>query len=176
MRLFVALRPSPEFRDALTALQENLRAGGVTGRWLSPENLHLTLAFVGQRPDPEGVFNALPKPEEPFDIALSHPGVFPEADVLWAGTAPSRALDSLARRVRDGLSEAGIPFDQRAFVPHITLARKPRVPEGVRLNGWQVPPAAMTVREVCLYKSERGENGMVYTVIGSVPGKAGSGL
>ena len=166
-RLFIVLRPSPAFRDALASLQENLRSAGVAGRWLAPESLHLTLAFIGERPDPETVLSLLPPVNQAFSVALSHPGFFPKADVLWAGTRPNGKLDALAVRVRDKLTEGGIPFDRRPFVTHITLARKPKLPEGMDLSLFPVTQAEMTVREVCLYKSERGENGMMYTVIDS---------
>ena len=167
MRLFIALRPSPAFRDALATLQERLRASGAAGRWLAPENLHLTLAFIGEWQDPETVLSLLPPVKKAFSIALSHLGFFPKADVLWAGTRPNDKLDALAACVRDRLTEGGVRFDPRPFVPHITLARKPKLPEGMDLSLFPVPPAEMTVRELCLYKSERGENGMMYTVIGS---------
>lgn len=166
-RLFIGLQPSPEFRDALTILQERLREAGVNGRFLAPSNLHLTLAFIGMRPDPEKVLPLLPPVEKPFPVILSHAGIFPKADVLWAGTQPSAELDELAARVRARLTEAGVPFDGRPFVPHITLARKLSLPEGFSIDSFQVPEAAFYVREVCLYKSERGEDGMVYSVIGS---------
>ena len=87
MRIFVALEPSPAFRDALSAVQDRLRSAGVTGRYLTPDNLHLTLAFIGEWP--AAVTGLLPAVREPFPITLSHLGVFPEARVLWAGTAPS---------------------------------------------------------------------------------------
>ena len=159
------------FRIALTALQDRLRAAGVDGRYLDPSNLHLTLAFIGEWA--EDVTPLLPRVEHPFSIRLSHPGVFPEAKVLWAGTEKSEPLDSLARQVRDNLARNGIPFDPKAFHPHITLIRKPSVPEGMALSGIEVPPAAMIVDEVCLYSSRRGENGMEYTVIGSTPVQQG---
>ena len=168
MRLFVGLEPSQDFRDALAALQDRLRAGGVTGRYLEPSNLHMTLAYIGMWP--EAVTDRLPAVQEPFRLTLSHPGVFPEAGVLWAGTAPSEALDSLAEAVRRSLDEAEIPFDHQPFVPHITLARKPVIPEPLLLREIEVPRAAMIVREVCLFRSEHRESGMVYTVIGRTPG------
>ena len=83
MRLFIALEPSPVFRNALALLQDRLRAAGVTGRYLEPSNLHLTLAFIGMWP--EDVTGLLPPVEQPFSLTLSHLGYFPEADVLWAG-------------------------------------------------------------------------------------------
>ena len=48
MRLFTALRPSDEFRAALADLQDRIRAAGVTGRYLDPSNLHMTMAFIGE--------------------------------------------------------------------------------------------------------------------------------
>ena len=165
MRLFVGLRPSEAFRDALAELQNRLRAAGVAGRYLDPSNLHLTLAFIGEWP--EDVTSLLPQIARPFPVRLSHTGVFPEAKVLWAGTEKSGPLDSLTQQVRHNLARGGIPFDPKAFNPHITLIRKPFIPEGVKLSEIEVPPAEMIVDEVCLYRSCRGENGMEYTVIGS---------
>ena len=164
MRLFIALQPDPAFRAALSVLQERLRAAGVAGQYLEPSNLHLTLAFVGAWQ--EDITAWLPPVTRPFPLVLSRPGVFPKAKVLWAGVEPSEALETLAGEVRRRLTDAAIPFDPKCFVPHITLARKPAVPDDAVLAGVEVPPASMTVREVCLYSSERGENGMVYTVIG----------
>ena len=57
---------------------------------------------------------------------------------------------------------------RKAFCPHITLGRKPRVPEGVSLSQIAVPPAGMLVSGVCLFRSDRGKQGMEYTVIGRV--------
>ena len=164
MRLFVALEPSAGFREALAELQDRLRGACVEGRYLAPENLHLTLAFIGEWPD--DVTPVLPFPETPFPLALSHIGIFERAKVLWAGTEDSKELSELAARVRQALQSAGIPFDPQAFNPHITLIRKPVLPHTELLSAIKPLPAVMTVREVCLYRSERGPEGMVYTVIG----------
>ena len=153
MRIFIGIRPSDEFRAALALLEDRLRDAGVTGRYLDPSNLHLTLAFIGEWP--EDVTEVLP------EVA--------EAKVLWAGVEQSGELERLAGRVRRSLAEAGIPFDPKRFNPHITLVRKPSVPAGVILSEIAVPSAVTEVAEVCLYRSDRGENGMVYTVIGSSP-------
>ena len=165
MRLFAGLRPPDAFRSALSLLQDRLRAAGVTGQYLDPSNLHMTLAFIGEWP--EDVTEVLPAVEDPFPLVLSHIGFFPEAKVLWAGVEKSAALERLAGRVRHSLADSGIPFDPKRFNPHITLARKPSVPAGVIVSEIEIPRAVMTVEEVCLYRSDRGKNGMVYTVIGS---------
>ena len=163
MRLFVAVEPSPAFRSALAEVQARLRDAGAAARMLEPSNLHLTLAFIGLWPE---TVTALPAVTKPFSLTLSGLGIFPEAKVLWAGVRPSADLDRLAAEVRESLARAGIPFDPKPFVPHITLARKPRLPEGFDLSEIAVPPAVMTVREVCLFRSDHLEQGMAYTVIG----------
>ena len=157
MRLFVGIRPSDEFRSALATLQDRLRAAGVTGRYPEPSSLHMTLAFIGEWP--EKVTDVLPDTDRPFSLNLSHVGYYPEAKVLWAGVEKSDALQRLAGRVRHSLAEAGILFDPKTesvFIEGIII-----------LSEIEVPQAAMIVDEVCLYRSDRGKNGMVYTVIGS---------
>ena len=165
MRLFTAIQPSPGFRAALEDLQQRLLEAGVTGRYREPDGLHLTLAFIGEWP--EDITELLPAVRKPFSVTLSHLGIFPEANVLWAGVEPCEELDLLAKQVRHCLADAGIPFDRKSFSPHITLARKPFVPEKVILSEIPVPRVSMIVDDVCLYRSDRGKDGMVYTVIGS---------
>ena len=165
MRLFTAIQPSPGFRAALEDLQQRLREAGVMGKYREADGLHLTLAFIGEWP--EDITELLPVVRKPFSVTLSHLGVFPEANVLWAGVEPCEELDLLAKQVRHRLADAGIPFDRKSFNPHITLARKPFVPEKVVLSEIQVPRVSMIVDDVCLYRSDRGKDGMVYTVIGS---------
>ena len=165
MRLFVGLRPSDAFWAAMSEAQDRLRAAGVSGRYLDPAYLHMTLAYIGEWP--EDVTPLLPAVARPFSIELSRPGFFPEAKVVWAGVRPSEALDLLAGSVRNTLAENGVPFDRKAFNPHITLVRKPFIPDGLLLPETEIPAASMVVKEVCLYRSVHGENGMEYTVIGS---------
>ena len=164
MRLFVGLEPSPDFRAALSEIQMQLQAAGVDGRYLSPLNLHMTLAFIGERP--VSVTEPLPNITEPFSITLSNLGIFTGAKVLWAGIRPSTELNDLAAKVRKQLDDADIPYDRQSFNPHITLIRKPIFPSEQVLTAIQVPPASMTVKEVCLYQSIHEADGMKYTVIG----------
>lgn len=163
MRLFIALQPSSAFLTGLAGLQDQLRSAGVAGRYLDPDGLHLTLAFIGEWP--ADITAVMPRIRSPFPLVLSHIGVFSRAKVLWAGVEPSEALNALAAQVRQALRDAGIPFDPQPFNPHITLIRKPVLP-GDALPEIGVTPASMTVREICLYRSEHGENGMRYTVVG----------
>ena len=169
MRLFAALQPSDILLEALSDLQNRLRMAGVAGRYLDPAGLHLTLAFIGEWPD--DVTAVLPSVEEPFPVTLSGIGVFRQAKVLWAGVEPSAPLNGLAALVRQKLRSAGIPYDPQDFNPHITLIRKPVLPDEGLLSEIRPLPAVMTVRRVCLYRSERREEGMAYTVIGRTNGQ-----
>ena len=164
MRLFTAVQPSPGFRAALEDLQQRLRETGVTGKYREADGLHLTLAFIGEWP--EDITELLPAVRKPFSVTLSHLGIFPKAKVLWAGVEPSEALNSLARQVRQALTEAEIPFDRQDFNPHITLVRKPIISDNLNLSEIHVPQATMIVEDVCLYRSDHSEQGMEYTIIG----------
>lgn len=114
MRLFVGLRPSESLRAALAVLQDRLRAAGITGRYLDPRNLHMTLAFIGEWP--EHITPVLPQVAHPFSIRLARPGIFPEAKVLWAGVEESEPLHGLADQVRNNLTGHGIPLDRKSVV------------------------------------------------------------
>ena len=167
MRLFIAVSLSAECRDGILALQNRLYGGGVRGRYSTEENLHLTLAFIGEYPDAGPVADALQAVRfTPFELALDGLGSF--GDLWWVGVKDSGPLEAVARRVRRALSGAGIPFDRKKFSPHITILRKAALPrdagaflaaaEAETLEG-----ARMTVSALSLFRSDRGKAGMIYT-------------
>ncbi len=160
MRLFIAINLSDEMREALIDAQNDMYENGVRGNFSPEENLHLTLAFIGEYPDPEDVLSALSGIEiRPFTITLDRCGSF--GDLWWAGTEHSSALEAIVRRVRRALAENGIPFDRKRFSPHITLIRKAE-------NGSpaEIRPVSMTVDHISLMRSDRGKQGMIYTEVG----------
>ena len=164
MRLFVAILLSEEMKAALTDAQNAMFDRGVRGSFSPEENLHLTLAFIGDYSDAQPVLDALSTVRfTPLEIALD--------GLWWAGLRDSAPLTAVVRRVRRALAEGGIPFDRKRFSPHITLIRRAsRDAAGIR-----VAPAGMRVRAISLMRSDRGRNGMIYTELGRVeaafPGK-----
>ena len=161
MRLFIAVTLSEEMRRALTEAQNELRARGVRGSYTPEENLHLTLAFIGEYPDAEAVLDALAELSfTPFPLRLEGMGCF--GDLWWAGLRLSPPLTALARRVRRALAERGIPFDRKRFSPHITLIRR----AAGTLPGTALRPVSMTVGAISLMRSDRGRGGMIYTELG----------
>lgn len=153
MRLFIAIPLSASVRKVLTNVQRQMGRQNVSGHFTPEENLHLTLAFIGEYPRPEDV----PLPDfAPFSLRLSGCGAF--GDLWWAGVEPSEALSACVRRLRHALAEADVPFDRKRFSPHITLARRVRGQPTLI-----VPPAEMAVRRIALMRSDRGKSGMIYT-------------
>ena len=167
MRLFIAILLDKNVKDALRSVQNELRRRGVEGNFPRGDNLHLTLAFIGDYPDGDAVLDAMQGVcFEPFELRLHGLGSF--GDTWWAGLEASAELDALVRRLHHALAEKEIPFDRKAFRPHITLVRKPSFRRDPRLETMEVPAEGMSVGRISLMLSTRGKNCMIYTELGSV--------
>jgi 2'-5' RNA ligase len=166
-RLFVAIRPPAAIRAQLLALMQ-----GVEGaRWQSDDQLHLTLRFIGEvdRHRAADIADALARIScARFSIALSGVGSFEQrgrVNALWAGVAPHDEVSRLHRRVDRACVNAGVDPDQRAYLPHITLARANRGTGPLDMfvaahGGLSSPP--FEVREFGLYESTLGSEGAIY--------------
>lgn len=166
MRLFIAIHLSDAQREAVRAAQAAFRAAGVRGNYTPEENLHLTLAFIGEWPDPEDALAAMAAvPFAPLELTLRGVGAF--GDLWWLGIEENPALTAYVRRLRHALADAGIPFDRKRFSPHITLVRR-AVPGPKGFPGIDVPPVSAVIDRASLMRSERGRSGMIYTELGSV--------
>lgn len=165
MRLFIAIKLNEEIKQELIEAQNRMYENGVTGNYSPEENLHLTLAFIGEYPDAEEVLDVISKVQfTPFDLTLKGFGTF--TDTWWAGIRDNPALQAVVRRIRRALAEAGIPFDKKPFRPHITLVRRAKAQLGV--PEMEALSACMRVTHISLMRSDRGKNGMIYTEIGRV--------
>jgi len=173
-RLFVAIRPPPAIRAILIGAM-----GGISGaRWQSEGQLHLTLRFVGEvdrhrAGDIHAALGAIH--HAPFEIALNGIGAFErrgQAETVWAGVAPHAPLKALHKKVDAALTRVGVAPDQRAFLPHVTLARLKRSsgPVGNLLeqSGGLASPL-FTVDHFALFESALTPDGAVYTMIERYP-------
>ena len=164
MRLFIAINLSEEMKESLMDIQDAMRDCGIYGKETVPENMHLTLAFIGDYDDPDYVKRIINSIDiRPFDISLSGVGAF--RDLWWVGIENSPPLQAVVRKLRRALSDAGIPFDRKRFKPHITIIRRA---EGDFTNVSSSELEAytnvsMTVDHISLMRSDRGKQGMVYT-------------
>ena len=166
MRLFIGISPSEDIRKGLVKAQGFLQRHGISGAYSTPENLHMTLAFIGEYPEIDPVLDAMEAvPFTPFAITYTHIGTFRES-IVWGGIENSDPLTTLVKRLRYELAKADIPFDGAAFSPHFTLARHADFSKGI--PPVEIDPVSMTVDRITLYRSDRGKAGMIYTEIGYI--------
>ena len=175
-RLFVAL-PLPEAIRALAA-ELMVPPAGRDVRWTPPEQLHVTLRFLGDTP----VEKIAPLAErlatvrvEPFLLPLEDVGAFPSKSpprVLWLGLGAGHPrLHQLRQQIDDLTIAAGLAADLRTFHPHITLARCPPTPAGASAaarwlkqhRDYAGPPFRVTTFALCA--SELRPGGAVHRTI-----------
>ena len=168
MRLFIAINFEDTFVDALVSLQNSLQSAGAIGNFTKRENLHMTLAFIGDYGNPEDVIEVMEDAQfRALDIRLE--GVQQFREMYFARISENQGLEGYVRRLRRALADYGIPFDKKRFSPHITLIRKVSYLNGVPAVS-DMPKISTRVESVSLMRSERGKNGMLYTEIGNVGG------
>jgi RNA 2',3'-cyclic 3'-phosphodiesterase len=138
LRLFIAVPSPPEVRDAIALAQRELQNANLSGaKWVQPENVHLTLKFLGdvdtaRVPDLKHALHGACEGISSFDLQLGAPGCFPNVRrprVLWLGVEGDlTALKNLQTRI----AQAAAPFqsqrDDKPFAPHLTLARFKETP------------------------------------------------
>ncbi|MDO5702751.1 MAG: RNA 2',3'-cyclic phosphodiesterase [Lachnospiraceae bacterium] len=163
MRLFVAAELSDEMKNSAIQTMHEMKKAGVKGSFVPKQNLHVTLAFIGEVDSATEVKEALKTVSvKPFRLSFTELGHF--GDLIWVGVKGNQGLSSAVRSVREAFDRAGIDYDRKKFEPHITLIRKAAGP-------WQHAPAPkgdMMVNKISLMKSERRDGKQVYTEVMSV--------
>jgi RNA 2',3'-cyclic 3'-phosphodiesterase len=137
VRAFVALAVSEGVRGRLVDVQRDLKRSGAHVAWVAPENIHLSLAFLGDIPpnDVQRVavlLSGIAAEVFPFVFDCAGLGVFgnPRSPrVVWAGVRESTPLRQIQGLLVRGLGDVGIEVDAREFRPHLTLGRV-RSPRG----------------------------------------------
>lgn len=170
MRTFIALDIPEKFADDVAALARVLSASA-EGRFLARDTYHLTLAFLGDIDDAEAAramdamdeaIGRLQESEGPILLSPNGLGKFgrPHDATLWLGIAKTPALDALAANLREALHTRGLPFDDKPFLPHITLGRRVRIPKGnLPALAFPLPTEAPSVT---FYKSTLDREGATY--------------
>jgi RNA 2',3'-cyclic 3'-phosphodiesterase len=182
VRLFVAI-PLPT--DVAARAFEILPTSLPALRRVKAENLHLTLAFLGQTPDERlgdvtaaATDSATSVP--PFTLAFGRAGRFPERGrprVVWLGIAAGAAsVLELGKGVSAGLRSRGLRFDDRPLAPHLTLARVVEDASaaeaktvGAALADLAIESLGFEVREIAVVQSVLSPKGPRYTALATVP-------
>lgn len=183
-RTFVAVAASEDLRERAQAAIATLRSAVDNIKWVSPENLHWTLQFLGDISDSEiaDVCRLVAKVAsrfEPFPLTAEGIGAFPSVDrprALWLGAGQGgEDLCVLQRSIEEALAELGFRGERRRFVPHLTIGRVGRGSHGgTRLAEQVVALAdfeggAMIVEELTVFASRLERKGPAYHVLSHAP-------
>ena len=187
MRIFIALDIDDAIRKRIQTFIEGVRGFASDAGWVRSESLHVTLKFIGEKPAEvvaqiKQMLGTIPS--APIDIGFRGYGFFPTPKsprVFWVGIQSGPRLQQLAASIDDATASLGIPKEDHAFSPHLTLARRrggsglPRATKGdaphrdfqrLQEKLTAMPPpefGTMTAREFFLYESQLSRSGARYS-------------
>lgn len=184
MRCFIAIDIDEPTRTALRHLQQELAAkldikrGDV--KWVEPDNIHLTLKFLGEIKDKQvlevcELTERVAAGHTGFDIDIEKVGCFGgrTAKVVWVGAgAGGEKLAELQNDLELHLAEAGFAEDNRPFTAHLTVCRVRNPKAGVKLAELLAAYkdfrlGVISADSVCVYQSQLTAEGPVYTLLGN---------
>lgn len=157
MRLFFAICFPEEVKDRLAETVFDL-SRQASGNFTRRENLHLTLAFLGETPRLRAAQEALSAlRSSPFSLSTGELGQFRRAggDIYWLGFASCPALSAVQEQLAGALKDAGFALEDRPFTPHLTLGRKVRPNPGFDREKFNrsLPELIIPVRKISLMES-----------------------
>ena len=178
MRTFIAIEIPEEIKTALAALQSALRKANAAVSWTNPENIHLTLKFLGEIEERRlaGIARASMDAAAgvpPLTLRLDRTGVYPNARqprVIWAGLAGEiELLQRMQRGLEEQLAAIGVKGDEKLFRPHLTVGRVKSNRNAremvVQADLYELPAFSFEVREILVMKSELLPAGAKYTAL-----------
>jgi len=183
MRCFIAIDIDDEIRAAVGDLQRQLQGEAKPARsdcrWVRPQQMHLTLKFLGQIREDQSVqvcniAGQVAARHKSFELDIENVGHFggKSARVLWVGTgAGAEKLCDLQQELEQQLAEAGFPAEARGFSGHLTLCRIKNPKAGLKLaqmsqqyRNFKI--GTISADSLCVYQSQLTPQGPVYTVLG----------
>jgi len=183
MRAFVAVDLPEGLRREAAALQARFRSAGADVKWVEPENLHLTLKFLGSIEETQVSplterLKAAAGSLSSFTLRLEGIGAFPRTTdprVIWVGVSEGKEkLAELASAVEQTCAELGFPKEERPFSPHLTIGRiRSRDHPAGLIKKLQVAEfcgeTPAPVNQVILYQSTLSPQGPLYTPLAQIP-------
>lgn len=181
IRAFIAIELPEHVIAAIRRVQESLKSHRFKIRWVKPENIHLTLKFLGDiKPeDIDRIGSAMSQAvggADPIFLSAAGSGAFPgirRPRVVWIGISGDVApLKALQRTLDDRLEQIGFPREERDFKGHLTLGRVKGALDPVKLNAALNAIGTFTsepfsVDRVFLFRSELKQTGSIYTKLSS---------
>jgi 2'-5' RNA ligase len=181
MRLFIAVNIDKKLLEDVGILQNRIRTKARLDKsdatWVKPEQMHLTLKFLGEVADDKldqitKIVDEVAAAHAAFSIEIEKVGTFGRpAKVVWVGTGEkSSQLTAVQKNLEDKLSEAGWPKEQREFSGHLTLCRiksfkAARLVQDIAQQYADAHLGSQTVDALYVYKSQLTPDGPVYTLL-----------
>jgi len=183
MRTFIAIDLPQNIKDGLQRIQDKLKASEADVKWVSPENIHLTLKFLGEIDDAKlakinEIMLKVCSGKEQFQLSIRSLGVFPKINfprVIWVGIDKGdKETNEIAQDLEERIASLGIPKEKRAFSSHITIGRVRSMLNRQRLaeelerpenapQGKDFPDFMVT--KITLFKSSLSPKGPVYEAL-----------
>jgi len=183
MRCFIAIDIGEELRKSLRRFQEELAEGAGVGnkgvKWVNPDNIHLTLKFLGEVAGSSTVevckiVEQAAQRHDSFELCIDRVGYFTAGNprVLWVGAADSGPLSRLQQDIESQLAQAGWPTENRQFSAHLTICRIKNRKAGHKLvelldRYKDFTAGTIQVSNLVVYQSQLRQKGPVYTALGN---------
>jgi 2'-5' RNA ligase len=179
MRAFIAIELTEEIKDKLKNIQNELKGSGADVKWVEPENIHLTLKFLGdidekKIEDIKRILEKISEKHSRFSIELSGIGAFPKISdprVIWIGVEKGKEeLSKIFLELEEQLCRLGFKREERGFSAHITIGRlrsplnRPRLIEEIKKID-SFSPLSLSVNRISLFKSTLTPKGPIYEII-----------
>jgi 2'-5' RNA ligase len=176
-RTFIAIEPPERVKKDIERIQKELIIHKVKGRFIAPDNSHLTLVFLGWTKDEKmgvvkDILASAVAETPPLSLRFTQLNCFPSAQlakVLYWSLERNETLNSLVYKLQKGLRRHKIWFDQKPFVPHLTVARF-RSPHNLErvLPFVKAPITGFKVKRVGFWESRLTRCGPVYTPLRTI--------
>lgn len=179
MRCFIAIELPESVRTQLAGLQEELKRHDWPVRWTRPEQIHLTVKFLGDVPDPDipglcAAIQEIARRTPPFTLDIGSAGCFPprgRVRTIWSDVRePPPALAELQQQIESAMTEFGIARENRAYHPHLTIGRARN--QGASSEARELlrhftsfEAGAFDVEDIVLFHSELTPKGPIHTPI-----------
>lgn len=167
MRLFAAIGLDKQAQNACAKTLESLRLHTTSGRFIRAENLHLTLAFLGETSRVDAAKSALESVKLPrFTLVLQGMERFRRSggDLYWMGVQENASLLALHDALHDALRRHGFSLENRPYRPHLTLGRRITAASTFDLDAFSdaLPPLSLPVDTIYLMQSTHIQGQLTY--------------
>ncbi len=177
MRLFIAINFDSQTKSKITAVQKQL-AEYTDGNFTRPDNIHLTLVFLGQV-QPQAIHKIKKAMQSvrfsPINIEFTHVGRFTRKnrDIWWIGIKSKRdnALLELHKDLTEALAGFGFCLNEQSYTPHITLARQVKTNSHIKKEALFTEPFSTRIHSISLMHSHRVDDKLTYAEIFKVQAK-----